>query len=136
MVNPTVKQQKYLIKRRAKAKEYLGYACVTCGTGVNLEFDHIDPDSKGFDISYAIAKHMAWDKLVIELKKCQLLCKEHHVQKTRDNQEHRGGHNRIDLKDAVHGTSIMYHKFRCRCTICREYKRNSRIKQAPVAKLA
>lgn len=78
----TEQQQTYLVNRRLKAKLYLGGLCVSCNMSNNLEFDHIDPNNKSFEISHAIAKHMAWDKLVAELSKCQLLCKPCHIIKT------------------------------------------------------
>lgn len=76
-------QQNYLIKRRIKAKFYLGSVCIICNSVDNLEFDHIDPTSKVIDICSAIAKHWSWNKLLVELNKCQLLCKQCHVNKTR-----------------------------------------------------
>lgn len=75
-------QQNYLQKRRLLAKTYLGGVCVVCGTEKDLEFDHVDPQSKEYSISEGIAKHFAWNKLVLELDKCQLLCKVHHWEKT------------------------------------------------------
>lgn len=99
-------QQNYLQKRRALAKQYLGSKCIVCGTTENLEFDHVDRTTKEFDISNGIAKHIAWQKLVIELNKCQLLCEEHHLQKT--SQESR---------TSTHGY-WMYRKYKCRCDVC------------------
>ena len=102
----------------------LGGKCVICGTTQNLQFDHINPAEKEFDVGQLL--NYAQIKILEELKKCQLLCDTHHTQKSKANGEYRGGHNKIDIKNASHGTSIMYHKFKCKCEECKQYKRNSR----------
>ena len=86
-------QQKYLQLRRSKAKSYLGEECRYCGKDDTLEFDHIDKSTKEYEISVGIAQHIAWDKLVIELDKCQLLCHDCHKEKSDKEQsvEHGGG---------------------------------------------
>ena len=63
------------------AKEYLGNHCVECGSIENLEFDHIDPTTKLFVVStgYKYASKRFWD----EVDKCQLLCTDCHLKKTR-----------------------------------------------------
>lgn len=99
-------QQNYLQKRRLAAKKYLGNQCVVCGTVNNLEFDHIDPSTKLIDISTAIAKHYAWIKLCEELDKCQLLCVDHHLEKT-SKQSRTYTHS-----------YWMYRKYKCRCDVC------------------
>ena len=53
--------------------EMLGGKCVRCGATEDLEFDHIDPSAKSFGVCAGLAK--AWDVLVEEAAKCQLLCK-------------------------------------------------------------
>jgi hypothetical protein len=104
----------------AEAKESLGGKCVVCGTIENLEFDHIDPATKSFTVgSYRPAR----DKFDAEVAKCQLLCYDHHKEKT-------SRENRIE----VHGTWGMYCNRKCRCDECRkfvnaymrEYKRQKR----------
>lgn len=112
------KQQKYLTNRRIKAKNYLGSKCVNCSSQEELEFDHIDPNIKSFEISKAIASHMAWQKLVTELDKCQLLCKDCH--KIKSNKE----------LSVEHGGGISG-KRHCKCELCKakwnEYMRNYRL---------
>lgn len=64
----------------AKFKDLLGGVCVVCGTTERLEFDHIDPSTKLFDIAKGWARA---EKIVLEeLEKCQLLCKQHHDEKS------------------------------------------------------
>jgi len=73
-------------KKRQKALEYLGNKCINCDQtepSIKLEFDHIDPLKKQFIISRNLT--IAWEKLLIELEKCQLLCNECHKNKTYDD---------------------------------------------------
>jgi 5-methylcytosine-specific restriction endonuclease McrA len=107
-VKETARQVAYLKERRKAAKVLLGSKCIMCGTSERLDFDHINPDFKEIEISGAIAKHWAWDQLVIELKKCQLLCRSCHIKKTTK-----------DYKNKAHcGTYWMYRKYKCRCAQC------------------
>ena len=65
--------------RRARLIEMLGGKCVRCEATENVEFDHIDPSTKVFAVCSALDK--AWDVLVEEASKTQLLCKPCHVAK-------------------------------------------------------
>lgn len=69
------------LKRRAV--EYLGGKCRVCGYRKcmsALEFHHIDPSTKVFEVGKFILKvwwkdeHLVWNQLIAELKKCALLC--------------------------------------------------------------
>ena len=93
--------QKTWLKARRDAY-FKGKFCVICGSSSNLELDHIDRSTK---VSHSI---WSWTKQrqELELKKCQILCKSCHRQKT--NQENR--------KPITHGNSG-YDKF-CRCNVC------------------
>jgi len=104
--------------RRADAIVRLGGKCALCETTENLELDHIDPAAKSFDIGEFWS--IGWDRYLAELTKCQLLCRPHHIEKSRaENQVMKGGlkHNRW-----------RYLKHRCRCDECRAdysvYRRN------------
>jgi 5-methylcytosine-specific restriction endonuclease McrA len=92
--------------RRARLVEMLGGKCVRCGDMEDLEFDHIDPSTKVFAICAGLSK--AWDVLVEEAAKCQLLCKPCHVAK--------GAEDRPELQ---HGTYYVYWYWNCRCDLCR-----------------
>lgn len=63
-----------------EARSYLGGKCVLCGSEVNLELDHIDPATKLFTVSNGCSKPR--EEFWAEVEKCQLLCVEHHVEKT------------------------------------------------------
>jgi len=58
---------------------------VICGSVDNLELDHIDPTTKSFTIGRALAS-VSEAKYQAEIVKCQLLCKQHHIEKTTSEQ--------------------------------------------------
>lgn len=66
------------------ARVYLGGCCAVCKSVDSLEFDHVDPETKEFDISTG-----AWRATEVafwrEVEKCQLLCRDHHTLKTRND---------------------------------------------------
>lgn len=68
-------------RRRRCLIEMLGGCCVHCGTTESLEFDHIDPATKSFDISRRPLS--PWKSLVREAQKCQLLCRPCHIERSR-----------------------------------------------------
>lgn len=72
-------------RNRELAQEYLGGVCASCGTKEQLEFDHINPEDKSYTIGNRISS--AWETIVTELDKCQLLCSGCHVEKS--NEERR-----------------------------------------------
>ena len=94
--------------RRKKMLAYVGDFCVQCGSDYKLEFDHIDPTTKSFNVGECYS--YSWDILKIELDKCQLLCFDCHKEKS--NSRHPIVHNRW-----------RYLKHRCRCDTCKaDYK--------------
>lgn len=102
----------YYENRLSLYRAYLGGVCVKCSTTENLEFDHIDRETKSFGVS---ERHdCSWDIVRLELDKCQLLCEACHVAKS------------IEAGDipprAVHGTHAMYRHHGCRCALCRKAK--------------
>jgi hypothetical protein len=94
-------------ERRAEALITLGGKCAVCDSTKDLDIDHIDPALKSFTISRLWSVSKA--RFEAELMKCQLLCKPHHIEKTRREQsvEHGGG---------VSG------KRNCKCKPCRDRK--------------
>ena len=61
--------------------EKLGGKCVECGCTEALEFDHIDPSTKSFNIASGYTKPK--DILLGEVAKCQLLCNKCHIEKSK-----------------------------------------------------
>ena len=75
------------LKRRYDARwpiavKILGGRCVECSATDRLQFDHIDPRSKSFKIADKIAQY-AWPRIMAEIAKCQLLCFDCHVEKSK-----------------------------------------------------
>lgn len=68
--------------RIAWARRLLGGQCAVpdCGRRRGLEFDHIDPSEKEANIPRIWSRSR--DVFEREVRKCQLLCAEHHLQKT------------------------------------------------------
>jgi len=96
-------QRKWLQKRR---DEYLAdKSCVECGSTDRLEIDHKDRASK--------ANHRIWswseERRAVELAKCQVLCHEHHLAKTKAE----------EAATRKHGTRRMYYRG-CGCEPCAE----------------
>lgn len=74
------KKAKYKsIKRKEnkqKALEYFGCKCARCGIVSEhiciYDFHHKDPNEKEFRLNNSL--DYSWEKLIIELNKCELLC--------------------------------------------------------------
>lgn len=95
-------------RKRKTLIEFLGGKCVWCNTLEDLQFDHVDPNKKSFNISKYYGRSL--DNLRSELDKCQLLCKSCHNIKTKD----------IDGFETEHGTLGMYRHQKCRCDLCKK----------------
>lgn len=68
-------------ENRAWAIDFLGGCCKSCGTQEDLEFDHVDPSTKSFNLGSHLGRY-SLKKLKAELVKCQLLCTACHKVKT------------------------------------------------------
>lgn len=105
-------RRSYTNQWRAQRKLYalskLGNQCAICKSKVELEFDHIDPQTKTDGIANLWTASNV--KFEAELDKCQLLCKPCHINKTR-----------VEATTTSHGTFSMYQRQKCRCTICKEF---------------
>lgn len=71
-------------KRKEKLIQYAGNKCQKCGIEFNQEnsaifdFHHKNPKEKLFALSTANLTRYSWDKVLIELAKCDLLCSNCH----------------------------------------------------------
>lgn len=101
-------------KRKKILIDLLGGKCVSCRSKNDLEFDHKDPGEKTFSISKKITT-LSMNELKEELKKCQLLCKICHIDKSMKEKGQM-------LARGTHGTLSSYRY--CKCELCREAKRN------------
>jgi hypothetical protein len=66
---------------KSKIVESMGGKCCICGyNNCNdaLELHHIDPMQKDFGFGKVTANPKSWNKIVIELRKCVLICSNHH----------------------------------------------------------
>ena len=74
--------------QRTMAIELLGGVCIDCGTDdpLVLHFDHIDRNEKSFDLGKMFGR-ISTKKLLPEIQKCELRCRECHWKKTRSNGE-------------------------------------------------
>lgn len=76
--NPSyIRQKKRGIRRKLKLIQLKGGGCETCGYNKNitaLTFHHIDPTDKLFNLELRGIANNNWQKVLGELKKCQLLC--------------------------------------------------------------
>lgn len=73
-------QARTYLAHKDRMYEYLGGMCVTCFSIDRLQVDHIDPSTKQYNLSCRV--NTAWDNLLLELDKCQLLCHRCHWRKT------------------------------------------------------
>ena len=70
-----------LRRKKIKAINLLGGECQKCGYNQNfaaLDFHHKDPNKK--DMIWADMKNKCWETIIVELKKCTLLCKNCHAE--------------------------------------------------------
>ena len=85
-----VNDQKRIRKeRRQYLEEYLGGKCVRCGATEKLDFDHIIPADKSYTIGSNITC-FSLEELILEVDKCQLLCRPCHIQKGKENGDYTG----------------------------------------------
>jgi hypothetical protein len=90
MALTTEQMRQYQNKRRenirAELIALLGGKCSRCGSTTELQFDHIDRSTKLFTIASGLDRPRSI--LLKEIAKCQLLCRLHHIEKTREDGLH------------------------------------------------
>ena len=87
--NNNVEHYKNIKIHRNKAKQRLfdylsDKKCEDCPENdpIVLEFNHLDPSIKEHEISWMASHGFAWDKMIIEINKCEILCCNCHRKKT------------------------------------------------------
>jgi hypothetical protein len=104
--------REYIANRYRERKETLilemGGKCVKCGKTSDLEFDHINPEDKSFNIGKKL-NSANMDVIRAESLKCQLLCVPCHKEKT------------IKASSVGHGGGKTGMR-NCRCTLCAPLK--------------
>lgn len=81
-----VRKIQHKAKLRSLVCRYLlDNPCVDCGESdpVVLEFDHLDPALKSFNIGQGISAGLSEAKIVSEIRKCEVRCANCHRRKTR-----------------------------------------------------
>lgn len=74
----------YVSRNRHRIKALLRlHPCIDCGESdpVVLEFDHVT-DNKSADVSYMVGQGMRWERIELEIAKCQVRCANCHRRKT------------------------------------------------------
>jgi len=77
-------QRRYLVRNSALMVDYLiGRSCVDCGEGdpTVLEFDHVR-GRKSFDVSTMVRGGFSWQRILLEIAKCELRCANCHRRQT------------------------------------------------------
>jgi hypothetical protein len=115
----------YMLRRY---HDLLGGMCTECSDTSELEFDHIDRTKKTGELAKMWSYN--WDDFIDELTKCQLLCRDCHIDKTKEDMgvPHGGG------KAGKFLTLPSGKRQACSCVSCtkqrnkysREYKRSKR----------
>ena len=90
-------------RRKEVLLDALGRECAHCGSTDNIQFDHIDPETKSWDILTEWSKALRLQ--LEEVKKCQPLCKDCHKIKSDEYQTR----SCVDNKFAKRG---------CDCDLC------------------
>lgn len=101
----------YSLKRKIRIHEILGGKCNQCGSVNNLEVDHRDRTKKS--LTFGKRWHQKWANSLIEIKKCQLLCKNCHQKKSILESGKK-------IAKGTHGTLSSY-KY-CKCDLCKQAK--------------
>lgn len=108
--------KKYMLdryhRRMEDFKKILGGKCNCCGGLDDLEIDHKDISTKSFTIAKKAASAPI-STLLEELKKCQLLCRTCHLEKTYKDK------GQISAR-GTHGTLSSYRY--CKCDLCKKAK--------------
>jgi 5-methylcytosine-specific restriction endonuclease McrA len=97
-------QAKRYHTRRAFFIAEMGGKCAQCGRTEDLEFDHINPEEKSFNVGDRLSNRSE-ENIRAELEKCQLLCKTCHKDKS------------VKSRSYDHGEGLTG-KRNCRCKLC------------------
>lgn len=116
---PETRKRAYAKTKEARKTFFQGKACVKCNATSDLQLDHINPAEK--------IDHNIWswseESRNAEIKKCQILCKECHKRKTKDDLR------KMFSKPIEHGTATAYEHKGCRCELCRDARGKARKKR-------
>ena len=102
-----------------KLIELAGGCCNRCKATESLQFNHIDPSTKLFTLS-AQNLYKNWSQILLELEKCELLCRQCHLAETKKQfaEKTLKVWNDGISGPFICGTARSYHKNKCRCADC------------------
>jgi len=112
-------QKQRYAERKARATELLGGQCSSCSSVDDLQFDHVDPETKSYNITRMFSKY-SWGAIAEELTKCQLLCVDCHIAKSQSEALGRRAWNAGTKK--IHGSYYGVYTLKCSCGECAEYR--------------
>ena len=84
-MNEYLKERYHRLKR--EAFDILGGVCAHCQSTLSLQVDHINPKTKSFNVTRKL-RSLPWSNILSELKKCQLLCRLCHKEKTKSEKSY------------------------------------------------
>jgi hypothetical protein len=121
-------------KRRSLLIEMAGGKCVQCGSINDLHFDHKDPKQRLFRLN---GKDLdgPWEAILEEWRKCQLLCRTCHLEKTKLDGVWKAWNKGIGKDGRLipdHGDEIRYING-CRCDDCYVARRAARIRRGEIS---
>lgn len=102
-----------------------GGKCWQCPSTNDLQFDHKDAALKVFTVS-SVWSRRRLREMLLEVSKCQLLCKSCHKKKsaTEASARMKSKYRDVNGPDGYrHGTTYGWMKKKCGCTLCSERKR-------------
>jgi hypothetical protein len=84
--------------RKAKLISLAGGRCEDCGFQTEftqaMSFDHINPQTKEFELNVINLTKTGFDKIIDEFRKCRLLCMNCHIVKNKDRESNNRVYNR------------------------------------------
>lgn len=111
------RSRKYNLDRYYRLKKeafsMLGDRCARCGKKRNLEIDHKIRSNKSFNVTMML--NVSRKLFLLEVKKCQLLCKKCHLTKTMKELGK-------EIAKGTHGTLSSYRY--CHCEKCKKAQRD------------
>ena len=78
------RKKRTIINRQRWVRFLLDHPCVFCNESDIrcLDFDHIDPKTKKYSISRMLSIGVTWNVILVEIKKCRVLCANCHRKRT------------------------------------------------------
>lgn len=111
--------EKWRINTKERIVVSMGGKCEICGYNKclkALEFHHLNPSNKSFSITDALANPKSWSKIVVELRKCVMLCSNCH-REVHDGLENIEDKNYFDEKFSEYSPKDKSNNFNM-CPVC------------------